>query len=784
MRKIEILNDWHLKTSGYDGKVNLPNDYSISKPRSATAAGGGSNGFFVGGFGEYTKYIDTFEEGKHYILDIDGAYMCATVKLNEKVVAVHQHGYTPFLVDLTENVRCGKTNKLYISTNDLQPSTRWYSGAGLYRNICLWEGGEIRIEPRDTFIKTQKISEAEKTAFIDVSYVVSSDKNAHISLLTKVFGKDGKKVLSHSVDKNIVSGKNSFQIEFCIENSELWDTDNPNLYKLITTIEENGAVRDTEEISFGIRTISADSSNGLLLNGKPINLKGGCIHHDHGVLGSADYPQAVYRKLLKLKSVGFNAIRSAHNPPSSNLLEACDRLGMLLMDEIYDAWNVQKEPNDYHLFFALNWQKDIEEMVKRDRSHPCVISYSTGNEIPESAGFCDGVKWSQLLADEIRKYDDTRLVTVATWGMPLNFKAEDTPEYILECKNEIEANSDLWNDSWVKRTEKYFYPYDICGYNYLYEHYEEDHKVFPDRVIWGSETKVLTFYDSWKKVVDYPYVIGDFTWTAYDNIGEVGTGRFAWEDEGSVSSEELTLAEYPWRTCYQGDFDLCGFRRPQSYFRRAVWQENAELKIFTTHPKHYGKNFTGTGWHWYDVHEDWTFEDKYLGKPVLCEVYSVADEIKWYLNGEYVGFSVPQKAISRIEIPYKKGVLSAVAYKKGEICGEAVLRTTEEAYKILIKEDAISKEQCKGKLRFFEVFIADKEDNNVTTAQFKISCQVDNCRLLGIYSANPCNEDVYGSDECHTFDGRALAVVEVFDDNPKKIKIFANGLIAGELEFN
>lgn len=487
-----------------------------------------------------------------------------------------------------------------------------------------------------------------------------------------------------AVESNLMTvkkGKTAAEFTYKIEKPSLWSPENPYLYSLNTQISYLGKSEDDYELNFGIRNISADAKKGLLMNGKQIKLCGGCIHHDHGALGAAAFPAAEYRKLSKLKEAGFNAVRTAHYPPSLALLEICDSLGIIVMDEAFDMWNICKSRLDYSMWFADWWQRDIKSMVLRDRNHPCVISYSIGNEIPERNGRSDGAEWSQKLSDEIRKYDNTRFVTAGICGISEQVDKNAPEEYKEDF---MMRYSDIGgggiNTSWDKLTEDYIKPLDIIGYNYLYERYEHDHKHYPDRVIWGSETHSINFYHSWQSVMKNNYVLGDFTWTAYDNLGEAGTGRSLWARDGVING--ISLAEYPWRCCYQGDFDICGYRRPQSYFRESIWKSDCEPKIFTTHPEHYTEGFSGTGWHWYDASENWTFDDIYIGKPVKAEVYTDADEIRFILNGKEVGAAKPKSGVASLDIPYEKGVLTAVSYKNGKEIKKSSLHTVDLPSKV------------------------------------------------------------------------------------------------------
>ena len=336
------------------------------------------------------------------------------------------------------------------------------------------------------------------------------------------------------------------------------------------------------------------------------------------------------------------------------------------------------------------------------------------------------------------------------------------------------------NSSFAARTEKYMEPLDIVGYNYMFERYAKDREKYKDRVIWGSETHSLYFYDSWKAVTENPNVIGDFTWTAYDNLGEAGTGRFGWGGDG-VYIRGISIADYPWRACYQGDFDLCGNRRPQSYFREAIWKDMTAPHIFTTHPKRNGDCFSGTVWHWYDVHETWTFDEEYIGQPVKTDVYTTADEVVFYLGEKEVARAVPKKAIATAYIPYQPVKLTAAAFRNGKEECRFSLCPVNKAHGLTITPDKDSIRADNRDLCYFDISVTDKDGNPVTDGEHEISVTVYGAELIGVYGANPCNEDMYGTNKCHTFEGKALAVVKAA--SPDYVRVFVsscglNGAVA------
>lgn len=773
MKKICISKEWFfLGAKGYE-PCDLPHDYQIKQTRIPD--GSPQNGYFPDRMGRYIKYL-ALDSDKHYLLDIDGAYMCARVYFNEELLTMHPYGYTPFLLDLTPHVLGGQTNKLGVTLSPLQRSSRWYTGNGIYRDVFLWVGGSVRIEPRDIFISTLRTEETFAT--VKVKYTVSSDMQANIKVCFTV-DKDNKVTKEHYVKK----GKNYFETVLEIANAKLWDIESPNLYTLKTSIILGDIITDQTETDFGIRTFCADAKNGLTLNGRPLKLKGGCIHHDHGELGAAAFPAAEERKIKKLKAAGFNAVRTAHNPPSLALLEACDRLGMIVMDEAFDMWNLPKNPNDYSLFFADWWSRDIAAMVLRDRNHPCVLSYSIGNEINEINGTSNSAEISQMLADEVRKYDDTRFVTAALCK-PF---AKDTSFEISELDPEDYTDfikrrfSDMDAVGINKATEEFWKPLDIVGVNYYFENYRLDVEAYPDILLWGSETKTSTFFDSWSEALKYPNLLGDFTWTAMDNLGEAGAGRAVWARETDCQAERIPLygVEYPWRNCYQGDFDLCGFRRPQSYYREAIWNENAPLRIFTTHPEHFGEKYLGTGWHFRGVSQSWSFEDRYVGRPVKAEVYTSADKVVWYINDEMAGESIPHKNIAELETFYQKGRIRAVVVKDGKTISEAVLTTAEKPSRIIATPEKEHIVADGRDLCYIPVMVADVNNVWITDDKRELTCRVYGGELLAFFSGDPMSEDDVNSGSCHTFEGRALAVIRAKTVGEMLVTFSGEG-IAGE----
>ena len=764
--------DFPIGAAGYTD-VDLPHDYSIGKPRDPK--GDPLNGYFPVSSAQYVKYL-TPDADKHYILDVDGAYSCAEVTWNEELLFLHPHGYTPFLVDLSDGVIPGIRNKLKITTNPLPHSTRWFHGAGLYRDVFLWEGGDVRIEPWDMFVYTENVS--EQGADVVLKFTVSADRDADVVLHFAILREDVA-VKEEALALTVKRGKTECRHTIGVTSPALWDVDNPNLYVLNAEIREADAMLDATTLTFGIRSVQADVKKGLLFNGKPLKLRGGCIHHDHGALGAAAFPAAEERKILALKAAGFNAVRIAHNPPSLALLEVCDRVGMIVMDEAFDIWNKRKldVTADYHIFFKEWWDRDIAAMVKRDRNHPCVISYSIGNEIYEIDGTSEAAVWSRRLADEVRRYDDTKFVTSAIQKITLaNFRAEEIdPEEYRDYMTEKRGNRDQRRINRI--TESFEEPLDIIGFNYHHDHFALFHDMYPDKIIWGAENWTKNIYDDWQDVVNNSYVIGDFTWTAIDNLGEVGHGAGYWEREKERYAKGFSF--YPWRTCYQGDLDLCAFRRPQSYYREAVWFGGDAPRMFVTDPAHYGEGYYGTGWHWADVHDSWTFDDRYIGCPIQVDTYICADRVVWLVNGKQVGEAVPKKAIATLHTVYEKGEITAIAYRGGREISRYSLKTIGDAAALTV---APVREELKADRRdlcYFDIAAVDKDGNVDVHNESEVYIRVCGAELLGIYSANPISEDRFGENRCHLFKGRALAVIRAALPGGVTVEVMSEGLTSG-----
>ena len=629
-------------------------------------------------------------------------------------------------------------------------NSRWYSGSGIYRHVWLTVTEPLHIAQWGTFITTPEVSAA--SAKINIKTAVRNESNSATTatVITRILDAKGAEVgraeAKQPMDTNSIK---EFDQTVTLTAPALWSVEMPALYKAVSEVYAGNRIVDQTETAFGIRTVSIDGTNGFQLNGKPLKLKGGCIHHDNGPLGARAYDRAEERRVEILKAAGFNAIRSSHNPPSPAFLEACDRLGMLVIDETFDMWNEAKNPDDYHLYFKEWWQQDVASMVLRDRNHPSVILWSIGNEIPER-GRPEGVKTSQMLVAFIKNLDPTRAVTAGV--------------------NSLQPDKD-----------PYFATLDIAGYNYAFggDHnkkslHETDHERVPNRIIVGTESYPLEAFGAWMEVVDHPYVIGDFVWTAWDYIGEASIGWKGYYQEASF---------YPWNLAFCGDIDICGWKRPQSFYRDALWKPN-QVSLFVKPPKpSFEQNpnrESWSKWHWDDVVNDWNWKGS-EGKAMEINVYSSCDEVELFLNEKSLGRKPTNRStryMAVYNVPYQGGTLKAIGYSNNLQVNRAVLKTAGTTQKIKLTADRANLKADNQDLSYVTVELLDAMGNRNPRAENLITFELDGPgTIVGVGNANPVSLESYQRPQRRAWQGRALVIVKTSrEKGPITLKAKAAGL--------
>jgi beta-galactosidase len=543
---------------------------------------------------------------------------------------------------------------------------------------------------------------------------------------------DSQGNIAGEIERTIeLPAKDSQNVELQVEINapQLWSLESPSLYTAEVELSVDGKQKDKLVTPFGIRTIEISAEKGFLLNGKMIKLKGGCIHHDNGILGAAAIDRAEERKIELLKANGFNAIRCSHNPPSEKLLEACDRLGMLVIDEPFDHWQEAKNPDDYHRYFDEWWERDFSSMILRDRNHPSIILWSIGNEIEERADPA-GLEITKKLKAKAKELDPTRMITEAInefWDHPGRPWAMTAPAFEL---------------------------LDVGGYNYQWWEYENDHAKFPNRIMLGTESVPKHAFQNWDLVEKHPYIIGDFVWTAMDYLGESGIGHTVY-DTGKIPQ----LRPWPWFNGYCGDIDLIGIKKPQSYYRDVVWRRSKiEMAVHAPYPNKNPEQVSY--WGWPDEEQSWTWPGN-EGKKMEVNVYSRSPLVRLLLNGKTIAEKEPDSLLTaKFELLYAPGELKAVAIEDGEEAGSVILTTSGKPKSIRLVADRKTINANRNDLAYVTVEVIDENGHVVPDAtipvQFVITGQGE---LAGVGNANPADMASFKQPRRKTFRGRCLVIL-------------------------
>jgi len=750
--------------------VDLPHDWSIEDlpvaagkkqigPFSEDSEGKGSTGHVKGGIGWYRKTFTLDQSAKNKIVQIcfDGVYMESNMWINGQHLKFHPYGYTPFVYDLTPFLKpTGEKNTLAVWVNNPGKNSRWYSGSGIYRHVTLQITDLVNIPVWGTFISTPEVSAEKATVKVKTTVNNFTSEDVEITILTQLFSPEGIAVSQSESALKTISGKNTETEQLLeVKTPARWSCDSPKLYKAVSEIKFRGKTVDQKTTIFGIRSIEFSTEKGFLLNGERVLLKGGCMHHDNGPLGSATIDRAEERRVELMKKFGFNAIRTSHNPPSSQFLDACDRLGVLVIDEAYDQWERPKNPDDYSNYFDRFHQQDLEAMVMRDRNHPSVILWSIGNEIPERAD-SSGLKITKKLSSIIKNLDTTRPVT--------------------------EAICSFWDNK--GKTWEYTIPafalLDVGGYNYQWREYEPDHQKFPQRMMIGTESVPKEALENWQMVEKHPYVLGDFVWTSMDYLGESGIGHAL----NSKDNKDQFSPDWPWYNSYCGDIDICGFKKPQSYFRDVVWKiSNLEMAVHAPVPVDLKEIVSY--WGWPDEQQSWNWTGN-EGRKMQVNVYSNYPEVRLELNGKVIGtktVSAETKLTAAFEVPYEAGELKAIALKDGKEIETKILKTTGKPAKIRLTADRSELKANRNDLSYVTVEVIDEAGVLVPDANLLIQFQVEGAgELAAVENGNPKDMKSFQTPHVSTFNGHCLAILRP-KGNAGEIKLKAEsaGLSGAEI---
>ena len=768
MRKLDFCKGWLFgKADGGEmKKVTLPHDAMLGEERLPDNPSGSGGAYFSGNAYRYEKTFEAPQEwsDKKVIFQFEGIYQTAVIYLNHQEAGRVFNGYTTTEIAADPFLQYGSQNLIQVEVdNTNQPNSRWYSGAGIYRPawICLTE--KDGIELHGVKIKTVSYSPAQ----IEVS-VSAGRGTPEITIL------DGAEEIARARGNRVTID---------IPDAKLWSDETPNLYTCHVELHEEG-LDDVWEESFGIRKLEW-SPEGFFVNGRNVLLRGGCLHHDNGLLGACGYGEAEWRKVRLMKEQGFNAIRSSHNPCSESMLEACDALGMYMMDETWDMWYRHKTKYDYAAFFRDNFRADLHTMVNKDFNHPCVIFYSIGNEVSEPAS-AEGLAFEKEMIECLHKLDPDRAVTAgfnltiianAAKGEQLydgeggmnagESNATEMPKMDSAMFNQLAqqigigmnhaADSDEADAAITSAVDLL----DIAGYNYASGRYPLEGEKHPGRILFGSETFPQDIGQNWEMVKKYPYIFGDFMWTAVDYIGEAGIG--AWSD----AADTMGFGNpYPWLLGGAGVIDLLGNPDGQALYAKTVWGLS-DVPLIAVRPVNMSdETTTRSVWRGTNAFPSWSWRGC-EGKPALVEVYAEGAEAELIVNGKTVERKKLEAKKACFETVYEAGEIEAVAYdENGTEISRSRLTSAEGELHIRILPETRA---VKGKLLYVNINICDEKGVVESNADQKMRISVAGGELLAFGSANPRTEESYLAGEFTSFHGRTQAVIYV--GNGEKLKI-------------
>lgn len=721
------------KNPDYDDRnwqeVQLPHDWSIKHPVSKENAGKGwmegSMGYLPGGIGWYRKgfQLPKSYEGKKVVIQFDGVYHQTDVYINGVHLGFHPYGYTTFEYDLTPYLNYGGENTIAVRVDHSDsPTSRWYSGSGIYRHVWLKVTNPVHVATWGTYVTTPEIS--EKEAKVNIASTISNDIQNPVEVLVQnqIIDKQGKTVAVEESTLQVgASRQETLQQSLTLKEPQLWSIEAPNLYAMETTVKVNGKIVDQYKTTFGVREIRFDADKGFFLNGENIKMKGMNLHPDAGSLGTAVPDQSYLRRLQILKEYGVNAIRCSHNPPTSEFLDMCDSLGFVVIDEAFDKW----KNGYYKKYFDEWWQRDMDAMVLRDRNHPSIVLWSIGNETGEQHDKTEvGAQRAAMLRDYVHALEPARTVTAAL-----------QPD-----------KSRMYNKTGFAQS------LDVVGYNYQEQWLEDEKKQFPDRIMYISEAypyfrgkdkeyKAFHPVNPWYDVADNDFVFGQFIWAGVDYLGESS----GWPSTG-------------WPTC---PFDVCMFEKPSAAFHRSVWNDEPMVRIAVADQSldiDPGKPH----WSWPFLADHWNFP-QYEGHLIQVQTTTNCDSVELVLNDESLGikntFDFPNNTINW-HVPYKKGRIVAKGYQAGREVTNYELKTAGEPAQIVLSADRTQIAADGQDLSHIAIKLADDQGVVVQNADQEITVEVvGNGRLLGLDNGD-LRRNSFAGNSIPTYFGKALLTVQ------------------------
>lgn len=819
MIREDFNGNWTFAKEGKESEtvaVTLPHDAMIWEKRSENADTGTAGGFYPGGNYLYTKKFQIPEDavGESWIVEFEGAYLDSYVFLNKCFVLSNHSGARGFVADLTPYLKYGEENVLEVKVrNDAQINARWYTGSGLYRPVWLYRGGDIRVDLSGIRIETPEVEPEVSKVQVTVPIYNRTNRTKTIRLNTLLKDMDGEVVCQENQPVTLFPQESPIIVQqLYLRDGKLWSTEEPNLYNCEVQLLDGDVVLDQTSEHFGLRHIQMDPVKGLRINGQKVLLRGSCIHQDHGILGAAEFYDAEERKVRLSKEAGFNALRIAHQSSSKALLDACDKYGMLLMEESFDQWVQQKNIHDYAERFEQEWEREVEAIVAKDYNHPCVFLYSIGNEITE-LGKKDGIRISRMLTNKFRELDASRAITNAINGGIMDPESMFrifmeigvfTPEQLMAIQHaavesdETQETKDKAPEQGKKpdindimtilaahmgkivnhrlvteRLEEAMSHLDICGYNYMMARYAADIESYPNRIICGSETNPPKISELWSFPKKYPGCLGDFTWTGWDYIGEVGIGLTKYNEQKGFGGE------YPVYLAYCGDMDITGYRMPISYLREIVFGLRKTPYVSVQDPIHFEDEPSNTPWAIPETLESWTWpgQEERMAKVY---VFSPSEEVVLLCNDVEVGRAACGETTGYqaiLNVKYEPGKLCAVGYTNGEEDGRFEICTASDE---LVIQTELSKTEIDAdgsELSYLSIQLVDGRGVVHCEKEYQVTIATEGGIVLqGFGSANPYStENFY--DHCQTtYHGRLLAAIRGCDSGEAVVTVSVNDL--------
>ena len=748
-RRVLFDAGWQFTQNGKTVTVDLPHDWDIyAGPDAKSGATGTGGGWYPGGKGEYRKMFKT-PDGEVVRLHFEGVYQKAEVFINGQKAGQHAYGYTPFTIDITPYLHQDKPNEVLVKVdNSEQPNCRWYSGSGIYRHVWLITSPALHIAENGVYISTPMVNDDEATVQVEVTVENASDVERSATVMV------GAESMPVTVP---AKGSETDTLTFNIRNPRLWSPDTPILYEVRAMLKEQGKMVDSQLTRFGVRHIYCDSRYGFQLNYMPLLINGACVHHDDGILGAMAFDAAEIRKVRLMKDAGFNLIRTSHNPPSRAFLDACDSIGILVIDEAFDGWRQAKTPYDYSTLIDSCYREDIHAMVRRDRNHPSIICWSIGNEVMERKDI-RVVTTARKMKDAIKDYCCERPVTEALCSWDSDWEIYDPHAEVL----------------------------DIAGYNYMLHKHASDHERDPLRVILQTESFPRDAWRNWQTVEDYSYVIGDIVWTGLDYLGESGIGRYYYD--GDTPGEHYVEGGQPeWHGAYCGDVDITGWRKPISHYRELLWNRNTAPALYMAvkEPDGYYGTIRETAWSVWPTWESWTWNG-WEGKPVEVEVYTSLPSVRLYLNDRLVGEQQSAECKAVFTLPYQPGTLRAEGVTEEGQPVSVSLSTAGQPCQIRLTADKSTFLADGQDLIYVTVEILDRNGLVCPDAAIPLTATVKGAgSLLSFASADLKDTSVYTDAHCTTWKGRALlAVRSSAKSGSVSVTVKGDGLSQSQLTLN